>query len=170
MFRVPSCAVLYQRGVLLHNDKLVLDWDRWHLDAQHLGRALCMVPRRRHNMLSGDNYLLIGRDQIATLLDHLGTGHFPSGTVPLKSISLAFTFDHNAALTRTFGHRHRHICRINVTISMMIQSALKILGADQRPLCLDLVRGHKDIRHITRFCSRCIQLVFIHALFSLSHP
>ena len=48
-----------QLGVFVHDDEGVLDRDRRHFDAQHLGGALCVVARCSHDMLGSDDHLLI---------------------------------------------------------------------------------------------------------------
>ena len=120
-------------------------------------------------MLCGDDNLLIRRNQIATLFDHLGTRDVPMCASPLKAIRLQAAHNLNAALTRTFGHRHGHIGRVNVAVCRVVQSTLKRLGVDQRPARFDLIGHQEFVRHTTGFRRRGINHVFVHTLFGLCH-
>ena len=158
-----------QLGVLIHHDELVLDRNGRHLDAQHLGGALRVVAAGGHHMFGGDHDLLVRRDQVAPFFDHLGRGHFPRLTVPMERIRLPLPLDHHTALACALGHRHGHVCGVNIAIGLVIQRAFQVLGADQRPLGLDLVGGHEGIGHAAGFCGRGIEHILVHALFGLCH-
>ena len=120
-------------------------------------------------MFSRDHDLLFGRDQVATLLNHLRASHFPRMASPVKRIRLPTTFNHDSALARTFGHRLGHVSRVNVAVRLVVQRTFQVLGPDQRPFRLDLIWGHPFIRDITGFSGGRIQHVFIHTLLGLGH-
>ena len=121
-------------------------------------------------MFGADDGLFVGRHKVATLFDHLGDSHVPVVALPFIAIDLPFAFDGDAALTRTFGHRHGHVGGVNVAVGRVIDRALQVFGADQRPAFLDLVGCHPFKRNANRFCRRRIDHVFVHTFLRLGHP
>ena len=140
-----------------------------NFNAQHFGRTLRVIARGRHHVLRRDHNLLIRRDKVATLFDHLSASHLPMTASPFKAVGLPFAFNRNAQLARTFGHSHGDIGWVNIAVSMMIQRTFEIFCADQGPFLLDFVRRHKYMRYVAGFCSRSIELIFVHPLISLRH-
>ena len=153
VLRIAILAPLLQRGINVSHNELVLNRDRRNFDAKHFRGALRMVARSGYDMFCGDDNLLVRRDQIAALLDHLRTSHVPMRACPFKAISLHTAYNFDAALTRALGHRHRYIRRVNIAVRRVIQSALKRLGIDQWPARFDLVRGQEFIRDAAGFGS-----------------
>ncbi len=144
---VARGAEFHQFWILLHDDELMLDGNGGHLDAKHLRGALRVVARRCHNMLGSDDDLLVRRHQIATLFDHFGGRHFPCLSCPVEGIGLPLALNHDSALPGALGHRHGDIGRVNVAICLMIERTPEVIRPDQRPLRLDLLRGHELIGH-----------------------
>mmetsp|Transcript_22828 Transcript_22828/g.38000 ORF Transcript_22828/g.38000 Transcript_22828/m.38000 type:complete len:667 (+) Transcript_22828:1126-3126(+) len=169
MFGIAFGAEPHQFRVLLHHDELMLHRDRGHFDAQHFGRALRVVSRSSDHMFGGDHDLLVRGHQIAALLDHLGCSHLPRLPGPVKCIGLPLPLNHHTALARAFGHRHGHVSGIDIAVGLVIKRALQILSADQWPLGLNLIRGHKLIRHAAGLGRRGIEHIFVHACIRLGH-
>ncbi len=145
VFRVARSAICFQCRVDIGNDELVFHGDCRDLNAQHLGGALRVVARGRHDMFGGDHNGFIRGHQIAALFHHLGAGDLPMGASPVERVCLQAAHDLDAALTRALGHGLCHIGGINVSIFGVIQRALQVVGLDQRPTRLDLIRGQEFI-------------------------
>ena len=169
MLGVARFAVFHQLGVLVHDDERVLDRDRRHLNAQHLGGALCVVARCRHDMLGGDHDLLVRGHQVATLLDHFRAGDLPMAAIPVERIRLPFSFNRDAALTRALGHRLGHVGGVNIAVLGMIDRTFQVVGVDQRPTFLDLISAQPFVAHVTGLGGRGIEHVFVHAFLRLRH-
>ena len=169
MLWVASFAPFDQLWVFVHDDEGVLDRDRRHLDAKHFGGALRVVTRSGHDMLGGDDDLLVRRDQVAALFDHLGAGDFPSRPVPVERIRLPFALDHHAALTGTFGHRLSDISGVNVAIFGVVDRAFQVVCLDQRPTLADLLWREPFVFHAASLGSGGIEHIFVHTLLRLRH-
>ena len=162
-------AVLDQGRVGFGDDELVFDRDRGGLDAQQARGALCVVAGGGHDMLGGDDDLLLGRHKVAALLHHLCAGHFPGLAGPVIAVHLPLPLDHHAALTGALGHGHGDIGGVDVAVGGVEDRALQPLDIDQRPALLDLRRGHPFVRHVAGFGSGGIDHVFVHARLGLRH-
>ena len=166
---VASFAVGDKRRIGLGNDELVFDGDRGDLDAEHLGGTLRVVTGRGDNVLCVDDGLFVSRNEVTALFAHLGDGDFPVIAGPLVAVDLPLTLDDHAALTCALGHRHSNVGGVDVAVLRVEQSALEVVGADQRPAFLDLRGGQEFVVDVGSFGNRGIQFVFIHTLVGLRH-
>ena len=169
MLRIAVGAPFDQLGVLIHHDKRMFNRNGRHLDAQHLGGALCVVAAGGNNMFGSDHDLLVRGDKVPALLDHLGDGNLPRRAIPVKGIRLPLALNRHPPLPRALGHRHGDIGGVNVAVRLVVQRAFQIVGLDQRPFCLDLIRRHEGIGHAAGLGGRGIEHVFVHAFVRLRH-
>ena len=88
---------------------------------------------------------------------------------PLVAIHLPFADNLNPALPCALGHSHGHIGWVNIAIRRMIQRAFQVLGADQRPAFLDLLRCQEFILDPHAIGRGRIEPIFIHPLIGLGH-
>ncbi len=144
-------AVLDKGRIGLGHDILVLDRHGGDVAANHGGGALGMVAGGGHDMLAGDVEGLVRGDQVPALLDHLHAFDDPFAVYPLEPVDLDLANDFDAALTGALGHRHRHVGGVYVAVGRVIDRALQILGAHQRPAILDLGRCHPFVRDADAF-------------------
>ena len=170
MLDIPRRPIIDKRRIAVHDNELMFHGNRRHLDPQHSRGALRMVAARGNHMLGGNDDLLITVDKVPALLHHLGAGHFPMGTIPVKRIRLPLALNRNATLPRALGHRHRHIGGVNISVRLVIKRTLQIRCLDQRPLRLDLIRGQELIRHTAGLSGRGIEHILIHPRIGLRHP
>ena len=88
---------------------------------------------------------------------------------PFKPVSLPLALDHHATLTRTFGHRHRNISRVNVAVRRMVNRTFQIFGSHQRIAVFDLRGRQPLIRHAAGLGGGRIEHVLIHPRIGLCH-
>ena len=163
-------APFHQCGVGLGHDILMFHNNSGGLDPQQPRGALGVVAGGGHDMLGGDVEAVVGGHQIAALFDHARAGHDPFAARPAVTVNLHFPFKRAAELPRAFGHRLRHVRRIDVAILRVIERADQVFGADQRPAVFHFFRCQELVVDPRRLSHRRIQHVFVHALLMLRHP
>ncbi len=163
-------AVLLQRRVGFRHDVLVLDRDRRDLDVEEARRPLRMVARGRHHMLCRDLHPLLGGDEVAAALDHLGQRDDPGRAGPAERVGLPAPLDRDAAVAGTTSQSLGDVGGIDVAVGGVEDRADEVLGPDQRPALLDLVGRHPLVGNVDVLRRGGVEHVFVHPRLALRHP
>ena len=164
------CLAVFDEGrVGFGDDVLVFDRYGGDLDAEELCRALGVVAGGGDDVFGVDGDLFFGRNEIATLFDHLRAEHVPMVAGPGIAVDLPFALDGDTALAGTLGHGLGHVGRVYVAVGGVIDRALQVVGAHERPAFPDLIGCHPFVGNAAGLGRGGVEHVFVHAVLRLGH-